>query len=58
MLTHTKWRCGAQKYGLHIADIPLHDLATDFLLLAEERQQGLELKDEMEQLTHQLHVSN
>eukprot|EP00798_Chlamydomonas_sp_ICE-L_P027068 gene27067-2301_t len=43
-----------QDKKLFISDIPLHDMITDFILMADERQAGVSLKDQEEMLVHQL----
>lgn len=40
--------------GLFLSDIPLHDLARDFTLLAEQRMAEANLKERLERLNQQL----
>ncbi|KAG2499523.1 hypothetical protein HYH03_002469 [Edaphochlamys debaryana] len=47
---------GAQ--GLFLADIPLHDMSRDFVLLAEQRQAEADLKERFEKLALELRLAN
>ncbi len=44
-------------HQLHLSDIPIRDLSTDFMLLAEERQREADVKEQFEKLTHELKVA-
>jgi serine/threonine protein kinase len=44
--------------GLFLSDFPLHDMARDFVLLAEQRQAEADLKEKYERLTVELRAAN
>eukprot|EP00195_Chlamydomonas_chlamydogama_P006345 CAMPEP_0202897216 /NCGR_PEP_ID=MMETSP1392-20130828/6039_1 /ASSEMBLY_ACC=CAM_ASM_000868 /TAXON_ID=225041 /ORGANISM="Chlamydomonas chlamydogama, Strain SAG 11-48b" /LENGTH=1191 /DNA_ID=CAMNT_0049582803 /DNA_START=21 /DNA_END=3596 /DNA_ORIENTATION=- len=47
-----------QRHGLYFSDYPLHDLGSDFVLLAEQRKVEADLKEQFEQQNVKLEHNN
>jgi guanylate cyclase soluble subunit beta len=45
-----------QQSSIYLSDIPLHDMTSDYILLAEQRHAEADLKEKYEKLTVELKV--